>query len=179
MMRRTCVSMAAMVLSVVALALVQGPGAGQEKKEKKQLTDKGFVKTASASDLAEINTSRLAAQRASRPDVKKFAMQMIQDHTKSSEELLKIADKKGLEPAKEMAKKHKEMFEKLSMLQGADFDKEYMAGQVKAHDEAVKLFTNASKNLQDEELKAFASKTLPVIQMHHKMAKEMSGGGTK
>jgi len=173
--------MAVMALAVIGLVLMEGTSPGQDKKEekkgeKKQLTDKGFVKMASASDLAEINTSRLAAQRASRPEVKQFAMKMVQDHTKSSQELLAIANKKGMEAAADMGKKHKEMFEKLTKLEGAEFDQEYMTGQVKAHDEAVKLFINASKNLQDEELKAFAAKTLPVIQMHQKMAKELSGG---
>jgi len=44
---------------------------------------------------------------------------------------------------------------------------------VKEHEAAVKLFEGQSKNGTDEELKAFAAKTLPALQHHLEMVKEL------
>jgi putative membrane protein len=58
---------------------------------------------------------------------------------------------------------------------GDEFDKAYLAAQVKAHDDAVALFTEAITSLKDPGLKAFAEKALPTLKEHqahaHKLAK--------
>lgn len=145
--------------------------------------DEKFVKMASASDLAEINTSRQASTQAASPEVRQFAAKMLADHTKSSQELAAIANKKKIRPAEAMEKKHEAMWRKLLNLKGPDFDRAYMKGQVMAHEAAVDLFETQSKEGQDKELKAFAKKTLPIIQHHLEMAKALhqkldgKGGG--
>lgn len=157
------------------LTLTCGLAAGRADDEKGALTDEKFVVKASAGGLAEVNAGRLAAKRASSAKVKEFATMMIKDHTMANKELLKLADKKGFKAAKTMDEKHKEMAEKLMKLTGAEFDREYMAGQVKDHEMTVALFEKQSKSGKDEDLKAWAEKTLPTIKEHLKMAKEIKG----
>ena len=55
---------------------------------------------------------------------------------------------------------------------GAEFDRAYHAAQLTAHNEAVALFERASKNLDNAELKNFATETLPTLKDHHKMVKD-------
>ena len=50
---------------------------------------------------------------------------------------------------------------------------------VKDHKADVKEFKEAAKNLQDPDLRAFASKTLPVLESHLKMAEEMESAVQK
>lgn len=57
---------------------------------------------------------------------------------------------------------------------GADFDRECAKHMLKDHEEDVALFTKASKELKSEELKDFATKTLPVLQRHLEEAKKLS-----
>jgi len=64
--------------------------------------DQLFVMKASANDLAEVNLGRIAVKRAGNADVKKFAQKMIDDHTKTSKELLALANKKRMKPAATM-----------------------------------------------------------------------------
>jgi putative membrane protein len=63
--------------------------------------------------------------------------------------------------------------DKLAKLSGKAFDKEYADAMVKDHETDAAEFEKASKTAQDPDLKAWAAKTLPFIQDHLKMAKEM------
>ena len=60
------------------------------------------------------------------------------------------------------------------------FDKAYAEGVgVSAHEDAVKLFEDASKNAKDPEVKQFATETLPILQQHLQMAKTLEQGVKK
>jgi putative membrane protein len=62
--------------------------------------------------------------------------------------------------------KQQKMIQDLSQKSGSDFDKAYINYMVDDHKEDVKTFTDQSKKIQDPDLKAFAIKTLPVLQKH-------------
>jgi putative membrane protein len=144
--------------------------------EPKAAGDQDFVMKASAAGLAEVNFGRLAANQASSPDVKQFGRQMADDHGKANDELIRLANAKQLKVAPRQDDKHEEAFKKLIGLKGADFDREYLASQVADHKEAVALFEAESKDGKDEDVKAFAAKTLPAIQKHLEMAEKLAGG---
>ena len=61
----------------------------------------------------------------------------------------------------------------MSTKSGDDFDRAYMASQVRAHRDAVSLFQKESKSGKDAELKSFAATTLPALQEHLKMARDL------
>ncbi len=142
-------------------------------EDKKEGGDKEFVMKASAAGLAEVNLSTLARTRGGNA-VKEFAQHMLTDHTKANRELLALADKQSLTVAKEMDEKHTKLFEKLSKLDGAEFDRAYMEGMLKDHEEAVKLFEKESKEGSNEALKSWAGKTLPALKKHLEMAREIA-----
>ena len=64
----------------------------------------------------------------------------------------------------------KATYDKLAKMSGADFDKAYIDAMVKDHDEDVKEFKKATATSSDAELKAWAQKTLSVIEQHDHMA---------
>jgi len=171
-MRQTwrCGSFALAGCLVAALAATAGGG-----REGEPLTDAQFVQLVSANDLAEINLGKIAAMQANSPDVKMFAEHMVTDHTKSSKELLQIANKQGLKPAPKMDAKSQALSTQLLGLKGPAFDQAYMKHQVMAHQIAVRAFKAEASNGKDAELKSFAAKTLPIIEKHLKMAQDISG----
>jgi len=148
--------------------------AEERNKANESSTDQSFVEKASAIDLAEINLGNLAARLGTNEQVKQFGQQMVADHTKSSKMLLAVSDKKSLKSATAMDKKHQELFDKLKTLSGAEFDRDYMKHMVMGHQKAVELYRQEAKQGKDEDLKAFAQKTLPTVEMHHKMAQEIN-----
>ena len=137
--------------------------------------DKEWVAQAGLAGLAEVQMGNLALQKAQNADVKAFAQRMVTDHTKSNEELVQLTSAKGLTLATELSGEPKAGLDHLMSLSGAEFDKAYMQHMVADHDKAVALFTTGSTSAQDADIKAFATKTLPTLQEHAKLAQEVNG----
>ena len=56
---------------------------------------------------------------------------------------------------------------------GPEFDRAYAKAMLKDHKKDVKEFKEAAKDLKDPDLKAFAEKTLPVLEDHLRMAEQL------
>ena len=126
--------------------------------------------------MLEVDLGKLAFQQASFDDVKQFGQHMADDHTKANEELKMLAQTKNLDLTASTQKEATEFDkkkEKLSKLSGVEFDKAYMKDMVKDHEEAVKKFEKAAEVTEDPELKTWAAKTLPTLQQHLQMAKDI------
>ena len=155
--------------------------AGQSSKSadaaaagKLSATDTKFVHEAAVGGLAEVALGKLAAQKASSPDVKQFGQRMVDDHSKANDELKTYASQKGVTLPADLDQAHKATEARLSKLSGEAFDKAYMADMVKDHDKDVAAFKHASTAASDADLKAWASKTLPTLQEHQTMAKSIN-----
>ena len=137
--------------------------------------DKDWVAMAGMAGLAEVEMGNLALQKAENADVKAFAQRMVTDHTKSNEELQQLATAKGLTLPAQLDGEHKAGVDHLNSLSGKEFDKAYMQHMVADHDKAVSHFTAGSTNVADADIKAYATKTLPVLQEHATLAKTVAG----
>ena len=131
-----------------------------------------FASAAAQGGRAEVELGRLAVERGSNPAVTNFGQRMIEDHTKANSELMAIAKSKSIDLPNDLTFEQKSTIDKLSKLSGAEFDKEYMADMVSDHESDAKEFENQSQNGTDPELKAFAAKTLPLIQRHLQIARD-------
>jgi putative membrane protein len=133
-----------------------------------------FVKEAAISDMFEIQSSQLAAQRADEP-TKAFALQMITDHQKTSNGLKSMVQsgKADASVPLELDSSHQKTLDKLKGLNGADFTKQYDKDQVSAHKDAVSLFRRYAKGGDDATLKDWAGKTLPDLERHLEMAQNL------
>jgi putative membrane protein len=160
-------------------AATGGPaGAGAAKKSALSRADEAFVSQAAQNGNAEIQTSKMALEKASDPKVKEFAKQMIDDHTKANEELKTIASSKGVEVPDDpsLLQKGKAMI-MLSTAKDAAFDRRYAESMgVEAHEDNIQLFEKAAGSAEDPEVKAYAQKMLPKLQAHLKMAQELVNG---
>jgi putative membrane protein len=162
---------AAMAAILLATAMpITGQTAGQNTSTPMANLDKStFVKTVGAAGAFEIESSKLALQKAGSKDVKKFARQMVRDHTKAGKELTRVLKKEGETPPPAMlAPKDAETMKKLRATSGKDFEAAYVSAQHDAHEEAVSLFKAYSENPDDEGVGAFAKKTLPTLEEHLK-----------
>lgn len=133
-----------------------------------------FVDDASAKGIAEIETSKLALQKSSSQDVKTFAQQMIDDHTKANQKLAQLARDKNLDMSDDatLMDKAKEMI--LKWRDGENFDKAYANNQVAAHEKTIELFRDYVKDGKNADLKQFAESTLPTLEQHLQHAKELA-----
>jgi len=95
-------------------------------------------------------------------------------------ELKSIAQKQGLRVPSTTDSKHQQALEKLKGHSGAQFDAAYSKDMTKDHEEAVALFTDASKAERlNPDLKSFAAKVLPTLQTHHRLAENLPASATR
>ena len=161
--------------AVLALTVGMGIYAADKKGDGKLSgNDRNFITTAAEDGHAEVELGKLAQQNGSSAAVKQFGQRMIDDHTKAGKELEAIATKLGVTPPKQPGSKQQSDIKKFSKLTGEKFDREYAEHMVKDHEKAVSLFEKQAKSGDSEELKAFASKTLPTLQEHLKMARGLT-----
>jgi putative membrane protein len=140
-------------------------------------SDESFLRQAAENGHAEVEGSKLAVQKASDAKVKSFAQKMIDDHTKAGNELKTLADAKGVKVSSEPSLAQQASLKMLASQEGAKFDRSYADSLgVKAHEDTVKLFKKAASDAKDPEIKAFAGKTLPTLEHHLQMAKELKAG---
>jgi putative membrane protein len=170
--------LATALLSTALLAADDAKNAGSTDTAL-AVSDQKFVLTASQGGMVEVQLGTLATQKGESDAVKKFGAQMVTDHTKANDELKSLASKKGMELPDQLDATHAGMVGRLSTLEGPQFDKAYIEGMVKDHEEDVHEFEAAAKSLTDPALKAFAAKTLPTLKMHLKHIKGIESGKVK
>jgi putative membrane protein len=143
-------------------------------KSNLSLSDKKFVRDAAQGGMAEVELGKLATEKASSDDVKKFGQRMVDDHTKAADQLKQVASSEGIQLPQGLSAKDKMTEERLSKLSGEQFDKAYMADMVKDHTQDVTEFQHESHSGKDAAVKNLASQTLPTIEDHLKQAKEIA-----
>ena len=134
--------------------------------------DRAFVKEAAIGGMAEVDFGNLAKEKASNADVKQFGDRMVTDHGKANDELKQWAQQKNVTLPTELDAKHKATHDRLSKLSGDTFDKAYMREMVSDHQKDVAAFKKQASAAHDSDLKAWASKTLPTLEEHLKMAQD-------
>jgi len=135
--------------------------------------DYKFVVDAARGGMLEVNLGELAHQKGSLQAVRDFGQMMVTDHTKANDELKRIVTQKGAMLPATLSHHEQSTLESLQTKLGKDFDKDYAADMVKDHRTDLKDFESAAKDLSDPDLRAFAQKTIPILEKHLRMAKDM------
>jgi putative membrane protein len=174
------------MLMVVAFATISGAqqSTGAQQPSTKPTassshaapSDSAFAMKAGQANFAEVELGKLALQKSMSDDVKKFAQQMVDDHSKALDELKDVAGKKNITLPSALDADHKKLSDRLSKLSGAAFDREYMAAMVDGHRKVATDVRKESQTGSDPDLKAWAAKTLPTVEEHLKHAETVNRG---
>jgi putative membrane protein len=146
-------------------------GAGSEGQ---MMKDKLFLRKAAQGSLAEIQLGQLAADKGSSEAVKRFGQKMVNDHGRLIASLQPFADSLGVRAATKPSKMDQMEYEKLSSLQGLEFDKEYLAYMSKDHHQDMRDFRDEADSTSDPALKEAVSNGLAVIARHSYMADKLA-----
>lgn len=141
-----------------------------------------FVNAAGQASLVEIRTSEMALEKSTSADVKAFAQMMIDNHKAAIDRLKAAASSASLRPPLDVLDDfHMRRINDLVETDGdADFDADYAALQIDAHNDAIKLFDDYAKDTDaTAQLKMFADETLPTLQSHKAEAEKIREIATK
>lgn len=134
--------------------------------------DRKFMEKAAQGGLAEVQLGKLAADKASSPEVKRFGQRMVDDHGKANDQLKQLATSKGVNLPSELDRSTRREMDRLTKLSGAAFDREYMQHMVSDHKKDVSEFKSVAKRAKDADLRQFAASTLPTLEQHLSLAQE-------
>lgn len=141
--------------------------------------DQEFVDFAGQTDMAEAHFGQLAQDQASGQEVKDYGQTLVTDHTKDYNTLTAVAAKIGANVPKGIDAMHMKMIDPVAKLKGRTFDHHFLADMVKGHEQAIAKYKKEADGGDNADLKAYASATLPTLQMHLQKAQELSGPASK
>ncbi|HEU4374199.1 MAG TPA: DUF4142 domain-containing protein [Telluria sp.] len=125
-------------------------------------------------NMAEVESAKMAQGKTQNADVKTFAQQMIDDHTKALTDVQQLAGARGVTLPTEVDKRHKAMADKLAAMSGDAFDKAYLAQcGVAEHKKVHAMLASAAKKAKDADVKALAGRMEPTVEQHMKAAQQL------
>jgi putative membrane protein len=134
------------------------------------------------SNAAEIGTSQVAQEKATRADVRDFAKMMVTDHQAMQKEADELATKANLTPTPPPQADQKraagdQMVQQLnSTAKGAEFDKAYVDGQVQAHQQTLTELQSMQSTVDNADVRALIEKAIPKVQDHLARAQKLQSG---
>lgn len=144
-----------------------------------EINDAQIASIVVTANQVDIDAGKLAAARATNPEVKKFARLMITDHTGVNKSATALVTKLKVKPednptSQSLKDGGIKNVDNLKTLKGAAFDKAYIDHEVAYHQQVVeavdKTLIPGAKN---EELKALLVKVRPAFVAHLEHAKQL------
>jgi putative membrane protein len=134
-----------------------------------------FADKAAKSDAFEVAAGKLALDHAASAKVKDFARMMVSAHTESTAKVKAAAAKAtpAITPDATLTDSQNGKLADLGKLNGAEFDRSYISGQVDAHEDALSLMHDYAKDGDVAPLKKAAGEIEPVVQKHLDQAKAL------
>ncbi len=133
-----------------------------------EIPDAKFYRDAAEGGMAEVAMGNLALQKAQSSSVKDFGAQMVKDHSAVNEKLKVLAESKNITLPANPSVVEMEAKSKLQVLSGPAFDKSYIKGMIRDHEEDIAEFKKEATSGKDPEARAFASAALPTLEAHLK-----------
>ncbi|HET9183666.1 MAG TPA: DUF4142 domain-containing protein [Candidatus Angelobacter sp.] len=171
-MRRTLLSIGSALVFLAATAFAQSANSNQATLNQQ---DREFVNTAAKANRGEIEMGKLAQQKASNDAVKQFATTIVNDHTNAGQQLKSWASQNNITLPTGLTSEDSATKSSLSSVSGSQFDQKYIQSQLQDHKKAIALFEKQASEGHNPQLKAFAQKTLPVLQDHVRIAEDLAG----
>jgi putative membrane protein len=136
-------------------------------------SDQQFMLTAASVGTAEVDLGKLAAERGGSADVRAFGQHMVEQHTRINAELTALADEKKVRLLKAMDPANRTLYDELSHMSGAAFDRQYVIAQVHIHTMGNALYQSEAQNGEDPGVKAFAARGVPIGVNHLQHATDL------
>jgi putative membrane protein len=138
-------------------------------------TAANYVAKAGAGDMYEIQSSKLVLASTKNPDLKRFASQMVADHSKSTADIKAAAKRSHITPkAPILDADQQSMLKELRVAAGPARDAAYVTQQKTAHSQALALHQGYAATGDKPALKQIAARIVPVVQHHVEMLNGMA-----
>ena len=161
------------VLAVTTLFLSTASIIAQDASSS-MAADKNFVMVADEGNSAEIAASQMALKKSKNPEIRTYAQQMIDDHTKLRSDMAPFASKMSVTTPQPLNQTHQAEAKRLAALSGESFDMEYVKAMDQDHHKTLGLFQNEVSTTSNDELKSAVQQGEQAVKQHTDMADQMA-----
>jgi putative membrane protein len=138
-------------------------------------SDQVFIKKAAEGNLAEMQMGQLGQQKATDPDVRRLADELVSEHDRNQKQIQSLAQQSGVTLPTSLSAEDRAEKERLEKLSGAEFDREFASHMASEHQRDIAEFQKQASTTKDPSVKSYAESTLPTMQKHLQMAETATG----
>jgi putative membrane protein len=148
------------------------------------LSDANIMALLDEANKADSTAGAVAAQKATNPEVKSFAKQMMIDHHTLRESGAKLAQRINITPeppaSDPLAPAAQDESNALqSTPKGPDFDRVYIEKEVSAHQAVKDLLDQAHRSTQNKDIQKLIETATPIVEQHLNHAQRLQKKLTK
>ena len=157
-------------------------------------TDAKVLSVLHCKNEEEIQIGRLAQEKGTTEEVRKYGEQLVRDHTESDAKVRSVASaakitlaesavvkqalakEKDPKHEKEGAKEPQDCLTELRALSGEEFDRQFALKMQEGHREMIKMLEEARPRLADANVRKLVDNTLTSLRKHEQMAAALDDG---
>jgi putative membrane protein len=136
--------------------------------------DKQFILNIALRGMRQVDMAKIALDKTSNPAIKEYAQKVVEEQGKATGVLKRIAGKQSIAIPDSLDTKQQAEVDRVAKLSGSEFDRAYAKDQVKMHERSLRDFQREAKEGQDDTVKAFAARVLPLVERHLQTAQDLS-----
>lgn len=126
--------------------------------------DLAFLETAADHSRQEVKLAELGTSQATTVDVRSIAEQLAADQRRLADQIAVVLRSKG--GGGEVTETGPDLYNRLVQSAPADFDRLFIQTVGRVHDALVNLFEQAAADARDNEVRALAAASLPLLRDH-------------
>jgi putative membrane protein len=135
--------------------------------------DHRFFKKAASLGEKEVALSRIAADRATNPQVRAFASEMVRAHTTANTELAGLMKNRSVVlDDRDQANERRELAKAWNEKKAEDFDEAYLEKMIECHQDTIDVLENGVDS-KDTDVAAYAAQLLPSVKAHLAQAEKL------
>lgn len=137
-----------------------------------QDNDTKFLMSASESNLKQIQLAQLAQQNGKTSEVRELGKMMEEAHTESQKDLKALAERKNIRITSSLNDSEQDDYKALLDESEDNFDKAYTDMMISANEDSISAFEKASNDSFDNDIKNWATSSLPNLRKHLDSSRE-------
>jgi len=143
-----------------------------------QETPRQFLFRIHQANLTEIALGKIAEDKASAPEVRAYADQLVQDHGNVDGTVVAMAQKKGTRLRGQTASPRQGrksvqstgQFEQLTSASGSKFDRLFLEQAGSDHQKLIQRLQQDREDANDDDIEALIDKIVPIFEQHRQLA---------
>ena len=142
--------------------------------EQMKMADARFLQEAYSGTMLHVMASKYALEQVKSPEVRELAQMLIEHHTKGLVMLEEVAVKEGVELPTDLLPPQRTMLDAAMTIKGEQFIATYLINMTTLHVHDILQFSNTAAKSKDEDVKTFATDTMPMLKEHLVKIKAMT-----